>query len=102
MPSIEQLLQHLAKDPRDPFTLYALAQEHAKRAEHERAVEYYDQCLACDASYFYAYFHKARSMRALGRAADARAVLRDGLAAARSAGDSHAAAEIEALLDDLE
>lgn len=105
MPSIDQLERLLAADPRDAFVLYGLAQEHAKAggAEgHRRAVEYYDRCLEVDPEYAYAYFHKARSLAAMGRAREAASTVRAGLAAAGRAGDAHAGSELAALLEELE
>lgn len=104
MPSIAQLEKMLAADPSDPFLLYGLAQEHARAGDapgHARAVELYDRCLAADPSYLYAYYHKARSLLALGREPDAAQALRAGLAAAARAGDAHAHAELSALLDEV-
>jgi hypothetical protein len=47
------------------------------------------------------YFHKAKSLEAMGRAGDAVQALRAGEAAARGAGDGHALAEISGYLDEL-
>ena len=101
MPSLAQLEKMLSADPRDPFILYAIAQEHAKAADHAQALTFYDRCLAADPVYSYAYYHKARSLEALGRPADAIAVLRAGENAARNCGDDHALSEISAYLDAL-
>jgi tetratricopeptide (TPR) repeat protein len=101
MPSIEQLEKLLAADPADPFVLYGLAQEHAKRGDHARAIDFYDRCLASDSGYCYAYFHKARTLQAAGRAAEAIETLKAGAQAARRAGDQHALAEITGYLDEL-
>lgn len=101
MPSLEQLEKLLAADPGDAFLLYGLAQEHAKQGAHKVAVEFYDRCLVADPAYCYAYYHKARSLDAMEKRDDAVATLRAGLKAAKSAGDSHAASEIAALLDEL-
>jgi len=102
MPSIEQLEKLLASDPRDPFVLYGLAQEHARKGDQARAVQFYDRCLEADPRYCYAYFHKAKALEAAGRAADAIATLKAGLAAAREARDQHALSEIQGYLDELE
>ena len=67
---------------------------------HE-ALTFYDRCLAADPAYSYAYYHKARSLEALGRPADAIAALRAGETAARNCGDDHALSEISAYLDAL-
>lgn len=101
MPSIEQLEKLLAASPEDPFVLYALAQEHSKAGRHERAVEYYDRCLGADAAYCYAYFHKARSLEALGRDDEARETLRAGIESAKRAGDGHAVSELSGYLDEI-
>jgi tetratricopeptide (TPR) repeat protein len=101
VPSIERLEKMLAADPEDTFVLYAIAQEHAKAGDHDRAVAFYDRCLAVDAAYCYAYYHKAKSLEELGREADAVATLRTGLEAAKGAGDGKALGEIAGYLDAL-
>lgn len=102
MPSIDQLLKVLAAEPHDPFTLYGLAQEYAKAGKTAEAVDYYDRCLAADPTYCYAYYHKAKALDDAGRVAEAVAVLREGLVAAKKAGDAHAVSEISGYLDMLE
>jgi tetratricopeptide (TPR) repeat protein len=102
VPSIEQLGRLLQADPEDPFLLYGMAQELARRGDHAGALEWYDRCLRADGAYCYAYFHKARSQQALGRGAEALATVRLGLGAARAAADSHALGELQALEAELE
>jgi tetratricopeptide (TPR) repeat protein len=102
MPSIEQLTKLLAADPADPFVLYGLAQEYAKRREHATALDFYDRCLAADPRYCYAYFHKAKALEASGRLPDAISTLKAGLQASRAAGDQHAMSEIQGYLDEIE
>lgn len=101
MPSLEQLHRLLAAEPNDPFTLYAIAQEHAKNSEHVQAIAFYDRCLAADPSYLYAYYHKARSLACCARKDEAIATANEGLAAAKKADDAHAASELLALAIDL-
>lgn len=101
MSRIEQLTTMLAKDPGDPFLLYALAQEHAKQDHHEDAIVFYDRCLAADAAYCYAYYHKARSLESLNRLDEAVATLLAGIQAAQHAADTHAQSELKAYLDML-
>lgn len=101
MPSIEALEKLLKNDPGDPFLLYGLAQEYANQKNHERAIEFYDQCLAADPSYCYAYYHKARSQQALDRIDDAISTLKAGTDHARKSGDGHAVSELQAFLLDL-
>ncbi|MCW5776173.1 MAG: tetratricopeptide repeat protein [Phycisphaeraceae bacterium] len=101
MPSIDQLERLLAVDPTDGFVLYGLAQEWAKRGEHERAVEYYRRAAAADADNAYTHFHLARSLEAMGDEDGARRALKDGLAVAQRTGDTKAASEIAAYLGQL-
>jgi tetratricopeptide (TPR) repeat protein len=101
MPSIEQLERLLAATPEDPFILYALAQEHARLGHHDRAVEFYDRCIAADPAYCYAYFHKARSLQALDRDAQAALSLQSGISAAEKIGDRKALSELSAYLDEI-
>lgn len=102
MPTLEQLQKLLAAEPNDPFTLYAVAQAHGARGEHEQAVEFYDRCIGADGDYVYAYYHKARSLAALKRVEEARTAIRAGLDAARRSQDAHASRELEELLESLE
>lgn len=102
MPTIAQLERLLAADPEDTFVLYCLAQEHAKAGSHDDAIVYYDRCLAADEAYCYAYFHKARSLEALGRRGDAAETLRTGLAVSQRVGDQKAIGEIGGYLTELE
>lgn len=101
MSRLVQLHKLLAADPTDAFVLYGLAQEHAKAGDHAAAVGFYDRCIAADQAYCYAYFHKARSLQALGRADEARSTLAAGIDAARRAGDAKALSEMESLRDSL-
>lgn len=101
MPTIEELNTMLERDPTDPFVLYALGQEHAKRGDHEDAVDYYRRCLGQDPSQAYAYFHEAKSLETLGRTEEARQRLREGVRAAREAGDDKALGELGVYLDEL-
>ncbi|MEO0512574.1 MAG: tetratricopeptide repeat protein [Planctomycetota bacterium] len=101
MPSLEQLQNLLAADESDSFVLYALAQEHAKRGEHDLAVSFYDRCLAVEPNELYAYFHKARSLEALDQTDAAAACLRVGAERAEAAGDAKALGEITGYLQSL-
>jgi tetratricopeptide (TPR) repeat protein len=101
MSRIKQLESMIETDPSDPFLPYALALEHAKAEDHEAAVGAFDKCLDIDASYAYAYFHKAKSLAALNRSEEAVSVLESGLREAQHANDSKAASEISELLAEM-
>jgi len=102
MDRLQQLLAMLEKEPGDAFCLYGVAQEHARADRHDEALGWYDRTIAADPGYCYAYFHKARSLEALGRVPEAIATLRAGAAEADRCGDRHARSEIGGYLDELE
>ncbi len=101
MSRVDKLLRLYRTDPCDADVPYMIAQEHARAGDHTHAIQWYDTCLKMEPAYHYAYYHKAKSLEALERAGDAMSVLRDGLTRAKSAGDSKAANEIAAYLDEL-
>jgi len=98
---LTRLLALLAAEPEDGFVLYGLAQECQKLGRFDDAVGYYDRAIAADPKQCYAFFHKAKTLEAAGRRADAAATLSAGMARARAVGDHKAANEIEAYLDEL-
>ncbi|MFO0874700.1 MAG: hypothetical protein U0575_12120 [Phycisphaerales bacterium] len=95
------LLKLLDADPNDTFCLYGVAQEHVRRGDHVQAIAWFDRTIAIDRNHAYAWFHKAKTQDAAGDRAAARETLREGLAAARRAGDAKAASEIEGYLDEM-
>jgi len=97
-----QLRRMLEDDPNDAFCLYGLGQEHARDGEVVAAIAWFDRAIEADAKFAYAYFHKAKAQERLGDSIAAAATLRAGLAAARDAGDAHAASEIQAYLESLD
>ncbi len=102
MSRIPQLQKLLEIDPSDADVLYMLAQEHARLGELKDAVAWYDKCLEQDATYAYAYFHKARAQEANGELDLARGTLRRGLEVARVKSDAKAAEEIEGYLSQID
>jgi len=102
MSRIEQLRTMLEKSPDDADLRYMLAQEHAKADDHDAAIEQYDACIARDADYLYAYFHKASSLQSAGRLPEAKQTLEIGLERAQAAGDPKAISELSAFLEGLE
>src|SRR5687768_10395408 len=101
MSRLDKLLKMLEAEPNDAFVLYGIAQEHASAERHDEAVAFYDRCLAADAAYLYAYYHKATSQQELGDVTGAQQSLREGLKMARKAGDAKAQSEMQTLLDTL-
>ncbi|MGH7243487.1 MAG: tetratricopeptide repeat protein [Phycisphaerales bacterium] len=102
MPSLLQLQKLLEIDPADAFVLYAIAQEHAKSGDQNRAVEYYDRAIAIAPDDGYTYFHKAKALGAIGRTEEQVAALKAGLEAGKRSRDSKAIGELQAALDELD
>lgn len=101
MATLAQLEKLLTADSSDPFLLYAYAIALGKNGQHERAIEFFDRCLAVDRLYTYAYYHKAKSLECLGRRDDQKSTLSDGLKAAREARDGKGISEISGYLSSI-
>ena len=102
MDRLAALRTFLQDDPDDPFTRFALAQEHAKRGEADDALAYYEALVRERPDYVGTYYHLGALYRALGRDDDAVATLRAGVAAATAAGDAHARSELQGALLEAE
>lgn len=99
---LAKLLSLFAADPDDTFVLYGLAQEHAKRGDHSKAIEFYDLTIAADPDYCYAYFHKAQAQRAMGDTPAALQTVAAGIVAAQRIGEGKALNELSGLQAELE
>ncbi len=102
MDRIATLQAFLRDDPDDPFTRFALAQEHVKRGETAEALGYYEGLVQERPDYVGTYYHLGALYRALGRDADALAIYRTGVRAAAEVGDTHARAELQGALLEAE
>jgi len=98
MDRLATLQEFLRDDPDDPFTRFALAQEHAKHGDAAAALAFYQGLVADHPGYVGTYYHLGALYRALGRDDDALATYRAGIAAATAAGDAHARAELQGAL----
>jgi predicted Zn-dependent protease len=97
----ERIEAMLADDPHDTFLRYSLAMECDKAADHERSLTLLGELMR-DATPYVPAFHMAgQQLARLGRVAEARTVLREGIEAARLAGNAHAAGEMSEFLTGL-
>jgi predicted Zn-dependent protease len=96
-PRMEQLEALLTDDPADPFLRYGLALEYAGQGDDETAVRKLRELIA-DTPYVPAYLMAGQALLRLGREGEAAAILRQGIEAARTAGDFHALSEMQGLL----
>jgi len=97
----EQIEAMLAEDPGDVFLRYSLAMEQDKAGDHEASLARFADLTHDDPFYVPAYFMAGQQLARLSRMDEARAVLRDGIEAARVQGNAHAAGEMSEFLASL-
>lgn len=88
----------LAEDPNDPFLLYGMGMEYVSLGDDAAAVATFERLATEQPGYVPTYLMLGQALHRLGHEADAAGVIRRGIAAARAAGDEHAAGELQALL----
>lgn len=91
----------LVDEPQDTFLRYALAMEFDKEGRHDESLTGLRQLAAEDPPYVPAFFQAAQQLTRLDRLEEARTMLREGIDAARTQGDSHAAGEMSEFLASL-
>ena len=96
----QTLEEFLAANPNDAFPLYGLAMECSNTGDTAAAEGYFRRLVAAHPDYVPSYYHFGQLLLRLGRAGDAQASFRQGIAAARKAGDAHAQSELEAALEE--
>lgn len=97
----EKIEAMLADDPGDTFLRYSLAMELDKEGDHEASLARLAELARDDPPYVPAFFMSGQQLARLDRVNEARAVLRDGIDAARGQGDAHAAGEMSEFLASL-
>ena len=97
----QMLEEFVAAKPTDAFARYGLAMECANSGDGTAADEQFKALLAAHPSYVAAYFQYGQFLAKSGRADEARATLKTGIATAQRSGDDHARSEMEAALADL-
>ena len=101
MDKIALLSQILEQNPADAFARYGLAMEFASAGNTDRALAEFATILEQSPDYVPAYQMSAQTLIKLSRTEEAQVQLRAGIAAAERTRNSHAAAEMQAMLDDL-
>jgi len=99
-----QIEEMLAEDPDDAFLRYGLAMEHASAGDDDGCVTVLRDLIARTAAkpYVPAFLQCGQALMRLDRTAEACDVLKQGIEAARQAGDTHAMGEMQGLLASLE
>lgn len=96
---IEQLKALLKDVPDEPFVLFALAQEYAKKGDLTVAVQYYERLAATAPDYTGTYYHLGKLYEQLGETARAISVYQKGMEITRNKNDHHALSELQSALE---
>lgn len=102
MSRLAQIEAMLADDPNDPELRYMLAMEHASLGDDARALAAFEDLIARAPDYPPAYHMAGRTLQRMNRIRDARDVLSRGIPIALKAGNTHAAGEMQGLLESLD
>jgi tetratricopeptide (TPR) repeat protein len=97
----EKIEAMLADDPGDTFLRYSLAMELDKEGDHEASLATFAELTRDNPPYVPAFFMAGQQLARLGRLDEACAFLRNGIEAARSRNDMHAAGEMSEFLASL-
>ena len=101
MDRLELLNEILTQNPEDAFARYGLALEYSKNGQTDQALLEFDKLLTTHPDYTAGYFMAAQTLSAAGRIDEAKKMLASGIASAKKTGNSHAQAEMEAMLGEL-
>ena len=102
MSRLAQLQQMLVDEPFDPFLHYALGMEYVKLGESDQALAQFATMNKQFPDHVPAWHQRGRILADRNESEAAREVLQQGMAAAQRTGESHAASEMQALLDLLQ
>ncbi|HWV71070.1 MAG TPA: tetratricopeptide repeat protein [Pseudosphingobacterium sp.] len=94
---LEKLFNFLQTNPNDPFILYAIATEYAKKNEVKDALKFYQQLVDHHPNYVGTYYHFGKLYEALGQKENAISTYEKGMAIAKQINDSHALSELQAV-----
>lgn len=94
----EMLEQFVAQKPADAFARYGLALECVKLGDDTAAASHFQKLIETNPEYVAGYFQYGQLLSRLGRLAEARRILSDGIVVAQKTGDVHARDEMQAAL----
>jgi thioredoxin-like negative regulator of GroEL len=97
----EKIEAMLADDPGDTFLRYSLAMELDKEGDHGASLARFAELTRDEPPYVPAFFMSSQQLVRLGRVDEARSILKEGIAAANSQNDMHAAGEMAEFLASL-
>ena len=101
MDRISSLNEILSQDPNNVLARYGLAVEFANSGQAEQALAEFGKLLSANPDYAAGYFMAAQTLVKAVRIDEAKTMLQNGIAAAQRKGDSHAASEMQGMLEEL-
>ncbi len=101
MDKVAALSAILEENPADAFARYGLAMAYAAEGKDDKALAEYATILQYTPEYVPAYQMSAQLLLKIGRSQEAQDRLTTGVKVAEKSGNAHAAAEMQALLEDL-
>ena len=102
MSRLEKIRQMLISEPRDAFLRYALAMELDSGGQFDESLLAYEDLMQDQPPHIPSFFRAGQLLVRIGRANQAQAILRQGIQHALSQGDTHAAAEMNELLESVD
>ena len=101
MNKIAMLTEILTQNPTDAFARYGLAMAYASEGRETEALAEFDRIIEHTPDYVPGYQMSAQQLLKSNRTEEARTRLELGLSAAARTNNTHAAGEMQAMLDDL-
>ena len=101
MSRIDALTELLSHDPANAFARYGLAIEYSNSGQLEEAIAEFRKLLAAHPDYTAGYLMAAQTLAKCDRRDDVVKMLTEGIAVAEKKRDTHAQAEVQAMLDEM-
>ncbi len=98
----QQILDMLNAEPNDPELRYMLAMEYVSEGNDAEAARCFEELIAVAPNYAPGYHTGARVLARLNQIAEAKTILERGIPIALAEGNSHAAGEMQELLNSLD
>lgn len=95
MDRLSKLKEFYEEDPDDPFTRFALAQEHLKHDNTEDALSLYEELVETNPDYVGTYYHLGKLYEQLGRTDDALSTYEKGISVAREQKEQKTLSELQ-------
>jgi Tfp pilus assembly protein PilF len=102
MSKIDQLNSLLLTSPNDSFLQHALALEHIKIGEDNKAKKLFENILQNEPSYVGSYYHLGKLLQRNNEIEAAILVYKNGMAQAKSIKDNHSYNELQGALEEME